>query len=72
MSIVLAFSGGLDTSFCVPHLRETRGEDIITVTVNTGGLDSDAESYLEKRSKSLGAVRHMTVDARQRLFDDHI
>ncbi len=72
MSIVLAFSGGLDTSFCVPHLRETTNEDVITVTANTGGLDAGAERRLEQRSASLGAVRHITVDARHRLFDDHI
>src|SRR5690606_1939795 len=38
--IVLAFSGGLDTSFCVPWLKETYGRDVVTATVNTGGIDA--------------------------------
>ena len=37
--IILAFSGGLDTSFCVPWLRETYGRDVITATIDTGGID---------------------------------
>ena len=40
--IVLAFSGGLDTSYCVPWLRETHGRPVVTVTVDTGGLDAAA------------------------------
>ncbi len=38
--IVLAYSGGLDTSYCIPYLREKKGFDVITVTVDTGGFDS--------------------------------
>jgi argininosuccinate synthase len=40
--IVLAFSGGLDTSFCVPWLRETYKRPVVTVTVNCGGIDAAA------------------------------
>ena len=40
--IVLAFSGGLDTSFCIPWLAETLGRPVVTVTVDTGGLDAAA------------------------------
>jgi len=67
--ILLAFSGGLDTSFCVPWLAETYGRPIITVTVNTGGIDAEAARVLEQRSKELGAVEHYLVDARQAYFD---
>ncbi len=67
--ILLAFSGGLDTSFCVPWLAETYGRPIITVTVNTGGIDAEAARVLEERSKQLGAVEHYLVDARQAYFD---
>lgn len=70
MPLVLAFSGGLDTSFCVPFLRETRGVDVVTVTVNTGGVGSDDERHLEERSAELGAVDHATIDARNELFED--
>ena len=69
MSIVLAFSGGLDTSFCVPYLRETTGEEVHTVTVNTGGFDPDELDAAEQRALDLGAASHTTVDARAELFD---
>ena len=72
MSIVLAFSGGLDTSFCVPYLKETYGEPVITVTVNTGGLTADEAAAIERRSKQLGAERHLTVDGRADLFANHL
>ncbi|MEM9493759.1 MAG: argininosuccinate synthase domain-containing protein, partial [Myxococcota bacterium] len=54
--IILAFSGGLDTSFCVPWLKETYGRDVITATVDTGGIDADAAAALAQRSQALGAV----------------
>jgi argininosuccinate synthase len=67
--ILLAFSGGLDTSFCVPWLQDTYGRPVVTVTVDTGGLSqSDAEA-LSDRSDALGAARHVTVDARAGFFD---
>lgn len=68
---MLAFSGGLDTSFCVLNLRE-RGYDVITLTVDTGGLSEEELKYIENRSKELGAVRHYFVDARQEIFDEII
>ncbi len=68
--IVLAFSGGLDTSFCVPYLRETYGEDVVTVTVNTGGFSEAQLRDVEHRAILLGAVRHITVDARADLWRD--
>jgi argininosuccinate synthase len=66
--IVLAFSGGLDTSFCIPWLREKRGGDVITVTVDTGGLDDAARRALEERANKLGAREHVLVDAREAFF----
>jgi argininosuccinate synthase len=67
--IVLAFSGGLDTSFCVPWLAETYGRPVVTATVNTGGLDTAAERSLEERARKLGAADHLIVDARDEFFD---
>jgi len=67
--IILAFSGGLDTSFCVPWLKETYGRDVITATVDTGGIDAQAAARLERRSAELGAIEHVLVDARQDFFD---
>ena len=67
--IILAFSGGLDTSFCVPWLRETYGRDVVTATVDTGGIDAGAAEQLEERAYALGAVEHVLIDARQEFFD---
>ena len=48
--IILAFSGGLDTSFCVPWLKEHYGRDVVTATVNTGGIDAEAARALAPES----------------------
>lgn len=67
--ILLAFSGGLDTSFCVPWLKDNFDRPVITVTVDTGGLDGHAKELLQNRAMALGAERHLTVDARRDFFD---
>jgi argininosuccinate synthase len=67
--ILLAFSGGLDTSFCVPWLKETYRRPVITVTVDTGGIDAAAAKSLAERSVRLGAVEHHLIDARAAYFD---
>ncbi len=67
--IILAFSGGLDTSFCVPWLKETYGRDVITATVDTGGIDAEAAAQLEQRSQALGAIEHVLIDCKQDFFD---
>jgi argininosuccinate synthase len=70
--ILLAFSGGLDTSFCVPWLAENYARPVVTVTVNTGGIDADAARTLEERSRMLGAIAHHLVDARAHYFEQVI
>lgn len=67
--IILAFSGGLDTSFCVPWLKENYGRDVITACVDTGGIDADAAIALEKRALALGAIEHVLIDAKREFFD---
>ena len=67
--ILLAFSGGLDTSFCVPWLAEKYGRPIVTLTVDTGGIDAAAAKVLEERSQTLGAVEHHLIDARPAYFE---
>ena len=67
--IILAYSGGLDTSFCVPWLKETYGRDVITATIDTGGIDAQAAADLEERALALGAIEHVRIDARQDFFD---
>jgi len=68
--IVLAFSGGLDTSMCVPWLAERYGRDVVTVTVNTGGIGPEDARLLEQRAARLGAVRHEIVEARADFFNE--
>jgi argininosuccinate synthase len=67
--IVLAYSGGLDTSFLVPWLAETYGRPVITVTVDTGGIDAAAARMLGERARALGAVEHHQIDARTDYFE---
>lgn len=67
--ILLAFSGGLDTSFCVPWLKDTYQRPVITVTVDTGGIDAAAAESLSWRSAALGAIEHHLIDARAAYFD---
>ena len=67
--IVLAYSGGLDTSFLVPWLAEHERRPVITVTVDTGGIDAAAARTLEERARALGAVSHTQVDARAGYFE---
>jgi argininosuccinate synthase len=67
--IVLAYSGGLDTSFLVPWLAEHERRPVITVTVDTGGIDAATARTLEERSRALGALAHHQVDARGDYFE---
>ena len=67
--ILLAFSGGLDTSFCVPWLKDTYQRPVITVTVDTGGIDAAAAQSLAERSAQLGALEHHLIDARAAYFE---
>ena len=59
--IVLAFSGGLDTSFCVPYLQE-QGWAVHTVFADTGGVDADERAFIEQRAAELKVASHVTVD----------
>jgi len=67
--ILLAFSGGLDTSFCVPWLMDNYGRPVITVTVDTGGIDAAAAAALGERARRLGAIDHRLIDARDAYFE---
>lgn len=61
--VVLAFSGGLDTSFCIPYLKNEKGLEVHTIMVNTGGFSEEEEKSIEKRALELGAASHVNVNA---------
>ena len=69
--VVLAFSGGLDTSFCVLYLKE-KGYDVVTAVVNTGGFDEEKLKEIEEKSKELGSIKHYTVDATEVIYENII
>jgi len=67
--VVLAFSGGLDTSYCVKYLGEDKGYEVHTITVNTGGFDGEEIKAIEKRAKDLGVASHKTVDETKNYYE---
>jgi argininosuccinate synthase len=69
--VVLAFSGGLDTSFCVPYLIE-QGYAVHTVFVNTGGMDEGEAQKIQSRAIELGAIGHDTIDASEALWNSFV
>ena len=69
--IVLAFSGGLDTSFCVPYLKE-RGWNVHTVFADTGGVDAAERAFIEQRAEELGVASHLTIDGGPALWDGFV
>nr|WP_320131743.1 argininosuccinate synthase [uncultured Holophaga sp.] len=68
---LLAFSGGLDTSFCVLWLRD-QGYTVSTVTVDTGGFPPAELKRIEELSATLGAERHVTINAQAELYDRYL
>lgn len=70
--VALAFSGGLDTSYCCVALREDYGYEVHTITVDTGGFSAEELADIERRAYVLGATHHTTVDARPRLFQHYL
>ena len=66
-TVALAFSGGLDTSYCVPRLAE-QGFAVHTVYVNTGGSTAEDLAAIAKQARAVGAVDHHEVDARAEVF----
>lgn len=67
--VVLAFSGGLDTSFCVKYLAEDQGYEVHTITVNTGGFDAAEVEAIAAHARNLGVASHQTVDETRNYYD---
>ena len=70
--VVLAFSGGLDTSFCVPYLKNEKKLEVHTIMVNTGGFSKDEVKKIEERALNLGALSHTTIDAVETFYEKGI
>jgi argininosuccinate synthase len=68
--VVLAYSGGLDTSVCIRYLQTLHKLDVITVTVNCGQEDDFNE--IEKKAEAIGAIKHVYFDAREEFARDYI
>ena len=67
--VVLAFSGGLDTSFCIPYLID-QGYEVHTLFVNTGGISKKEERAITKRANELGAKKHININVEKSLWSE--
>jgi len=70
--VVVAYSGGLDTSFCLVYLRKELGYDVVSVTADTGGFTPAELSELEARARRLKVVEHVTVRAQDAVYDRYV
>lgn len=70
--IVLGFSGGLDTTYCVKYLSEDKGYEVHSVIVNTGGFSDDELKKIEEHAYTLGVKTHTTVNAVKSYYDSII
>jgi argininosuccinate synthase len=67
--VVLGFSGGLDTTFCVKYLAEDKGYEVHSIIVNTGGFSAAELEAIEAHARRLGVASHTTVDAVKGYYD---
>lgn len=67
--VVLGFSGGLDTTFCVKYLTEDKGYEVYSIVVNTGGFDQAELDKIEAHANALGVKSHRTVNAINNYYD---
>ena len=70
--VVLAFSGGLDTSFCAKYLTEECGYELYTAIANTGGFNAEDLAKIEEKAYKLGAVQHASLDITQEYYEKSI
>ncbi|MFG6392178.1 MAG: argininosuccinate synthase [Candidatus Amulumruptor sp.] len=70
--VVLAFSGGLDTSFCAKYLSEDLGYEVHTALANTGGFSDEELAHIEKKAMALGAASHASLDITKDYYDKSI
>jgi len=70
--VVLAFSGGLDTSFCAIYLSVEKGMEVHTAIANTGGFSKEELEIIEKKAYSLGVKSHKTIDVTEDYYQKGI
>ena len=70
--VLLTFSGGLDTSFCVKYLSEDKGYEVYTAIANTGGFSAEELVQIEERAYQLGAKKHYTLDVTNEYYEKSI
>lgn len=70
--VVLAFSGGLDTSFCAKYLAEEKGLEVYTAIANTGGFNDEDLKAIEERAYKLGAKKHVSIDVTREYYEKSI
>ena len=70
--VVLGFSGGLDTTFCVKYLTDEKGYEVHSILVNTGGFTNEELDRVEQHAKKLGVKSHKTVNAVKNYYDSII
>ena len=68
--VVLAYSGGLDTSYCAVYITRELGLELHTVIVNSGGFSTEELAAIEKRAYELGSFKHEVIDVTQRFYRD--
>jgi len=67
--VVLGFSGGLDTSYCVKYFTEEKGYEVHSIIVNTGGFDAAELKQIEAHAYALGVKTHTTIDAVEKYYE---
>ena len=70
--VLLAFSGGLDTSFCAMYLSKEKGYEVHTAVANTGGFSAEELKVIEDKAYRLGAKTHTTLDVTQEYYQKSI
>lgn len=70
--VVLAYSGGLDTSFCLKYLKNEKQLEVHTVLINTGGFDEEELNTIEKRAYELGSANHINLDIIDKYYEKAI
>lgn len=67
--VVIGFSGGLDTTYCVKYFTDELNYEVHSIIVNTGGFTEEELNHIEKHAKTLGVTSHTTIDATKSYYD---